>query len=234
LFLVNGNGVPAVAPFVRLPAVYEDTQAPSAPGGLTASASSISSIALAWSAATDNVGVDHYNLYRSTVSGFTPSPANKIGQTTGTTYTDVGLASGTYYSLVIAQDLAGNVGAATNEAGASVSGDVTAPSVSITAPASGATVSASVNVTADASDNVGVAGVQFLLDGIPLGAEDSIAPYTISWATTSTTNGAHTLTARARDAAGNTTTSSPTSVTVNNSTGLVGAWGFEEGAGTTT
>src|SRR5262249_4587153 len=84
------------------------------------------------------------------------------------------------------------------------------------------------------SDNVGVAGVQFLLDGIPLGAEDSIAPYTISWATTSTTNGAHTLTARARDAAGNTTTSSPTSVTVNNSTGLVGAWGFEEGAGTTT
>ena len=45
-------------------------------------------------------------------------------------------------------------------------------------------------------------------------------------------NGTHTLTAVARDAAGNTTTSSPVSVTVNNPavdpTGLVGAWGFEE------
>ena len=49
-------------------------------------------------------------------------------------------------------------------------------------------------------------------------------------------NGTHTLTA-ARDAAGNTTTSSPVTVTVNNPavdpTGLVGAWGFEETAGTT-
>ena len=42
--------------------------------------------------------------------------------------------------------------------------DTTPPSVSLTAPAL-ATVSGSVTVSANASDNVGVVGVQFLLDG---------------------------------------------------------------------
>ena len=40
-----------------------------------------------------------------------------------------------------------------------------------------------------------------------LGAEDTIAPYSVSWNTTTAANGSHTLTAVARDAAGNTTTS---------------------------
>ena len=60
-----------------------------------------------------------------------------------------------------------------------------------------------VNVTADASDNVGVAGVQFFVDGVATGAEDTTAPYGLSWDTRTVANGAHTLTARARDAAGN-------------------------------
>ena len=64
-----------------------------------------------------------------------------------------------------------------------------------------------VNVsTANATDNVGVAGVQFLLDGTPLGAEDTTAPYAVTWDTTTATNGPHTLTCPARDAAGNTAT----------------------------
>ena len=41
----------------------------------------------------------------------------------------------------------------------------------MTAPAAGATVSGTVSVSATASDNVGVVGVQFLLDGANLGAE---------------------------------------------------------------
>jgi YD repeat-containing protein len=67
-----------------------------------------------------------------------------------------------------------------------------------------------VTLTATASDNVGVAGVQFLVDGTPLAAEDTAAPYSASWNTTTATNGTHTLTALARDAAGNTTTSTVT------------------------
>jgi hypothetical protein len=62
-----------------------------------------------------------------------------------------------------------------------------------------------------------VAGVQFKLDGANLQAEDTSSPYSIIWDTTTTTNGSHTLTALARDAAGNTTTSSSVSVTVSNS-----------------
>src|SRR5206468_659852 len=76
--------------------------------------------------------------------------------------------------------------------------------------------SGTVTVSASASDNIGVAGVQFLVDGANLGAEDTASPYSVSWNTTTVGNGSHTLTAVARDAAGNRTTSSPVSVTVSN------------------
>jgi hypothetical protein len=96
--------------------------------------------------------------------------------------------------------------------------DSTPPAVSVTAPAGGTTVSGTVNIAANASDNVGVTGVQFKLNGNNLGAEDTSAPYSISWDTTTVANGAYTLTAVARDAAGNATTSAAVSVTVNNQT----------------
>jgi hypothetical protein len=73
-----------------------------------------------------------------------------------------------------------------------------------------------VTVSATATDNVGVAGVQFKLDGANVGAEDTSSPYSISWNTSGTTNGTHTLTAVARDAAGNSKTSTAITVTVNN------------------
>jgi hypothetical protein len=94
--------------------------------------------------------------------------------------------------------------------------DTTPPTVSITSPASGATVSGTISVTATASDDRGVAGVQFQLDGVNGGAEDAAAPYSISWDTTTASNGSHTLTAIARDAAGNRTTSALVTVTVSN------------------
>ncbi len=94
--------------------------------------------------------------------------------------------------------------------------DTTPPTVSISSPANGSTVSATITVSATASDNVGVVGLQFKLDGVNLGAEDTASPYSTSWNTTSASNGSHTLTAVARDAAGNRTTSSPVTVTVNN------------------
>ena len=51
--------------------------------------------------------------------------------------------------------------------------DTTPPTVAVTAPAGGTTVSGTVTVTAAANDNLAVAGVQFKLDGNPLGAEDT-------------------------------------------------------------
>src|SRR5262249_23497568 len=70
--------------------------------------------------------------------------------------------------------------------------------------------------SATASDNVGVASVQFLLDNAPLGAPDTSAPYSTIWDTTATTNGSHTLSAQAKDAANNPGTAPSVSVTVAN------------------
>jgi len=90
-------------------------------------------------------------------------------------------------------------------------------------------------VTATAADNVAVAGVQFLLDGAALGAEQTTGPYAYAWNTSGTSNGGHTLSARARDAAGNSTTATNVPVTVSNSgaAGLVAAYAFSEATGTT-
>lgn len=93
--------------------------------------------------------------------------------------------------------------------------DTTAPTVSITAPANGATVSGTVSFTANASDNIGVAGVTFYVNGAALWPEDTTAPYSVPWITTNHTNGStKTLTAVARDAANNSTTTSGRSVTI--------------------
>ncbi|MFH0351914.1 MAG: Ig-like domain-containing protein [Chromatiales bacterium] len=105
--------------------------------------------------------------------------------------------------------------------GGTAAPDTTPPTVSITTPASGATVSGTaVTVSATASDNVGVAGVQFKLGSANLGAEDTTSPYSVTWNSTTATNGSYTLTAVARDAAGNVATSAGVTVTVNNASSL--------------
>ena len=60
--------------------------------------------------------------------------------------------------------------------------------MSITAPAAGATVSGTATVSADAADNVGVAGVQFAVDGVNLGTEITAPPYTVPWMTQGSTD----------------------------------------------
>ena len=94
--------------------------------------------------------------------------------------------------------------------------DVVAPTVAITSPVANATLSGTATVAVTASDNVGVAGVQFRLDSNPLGAEDTASPYSVVFNTALVANGTHTLTAVARDAAGNITTSAPVTFTVAN------------------
>ena len=95
--------------------------------------------------------------------------------------------------------------------------DTTAPTVSITAPAGGAYLRGNVTVSATASDNIGVARVEFFKDSDPAPfATDTISPYSVIWDTTVASNGGHTLTAKAHDAAGNIGTSSAVPVTVDN------------------
>ena len=94
----------------------------------------------------------------------------------------------------------------------------TPPSVSLISPTSGFTIGGSVSLEATASSNTGVTGVQFLLDGVPLGGEVTSSPYRMVWDTALTTDGPHTLTATARDATGNQTTSSGAIITIANAT----------------
>ena len=89
-----------------------DTTAPSAPAALTATdkpADSGGSIDLSWTAATDNVAVTGYRVYRGTAPGVYGAPT-ALGNVTS--YTDATAATGTrYYYAVSAVDAAGNEGA---------------------------------------------------------------------------------------------------------------------------
>ena len=137
--------------------------------------------------------------------------------------------NGTYTLTAIARDAAGNTATSAGVI-VTVNNDTQIPTVSITAPAAG-NVSGTINVTANASDNVGVVGVQFLLNGSNLGTEDIAAPYSVSWNSLTVPNGTYTLTAKARDAAGNLSNSSAVTVSVLN-INLVAAFGFNENTGT--
>jgi hypothetical protein len=95
--------------------------------------------------------------------------------------------------------------------------DAIQPTVSITTPAPASNVSGKLLINATASDNVGVASVQFKVNGALIYPEDYSFPYSITWDSRTVVNGSHSITAVARDAAGNTITSAPVTVTVNNS-----------------
>ena len=130
-------------------------------------------------------------------------------------------AAGPHTLTAQARDAAGNITTSAavtvivSNAGGQPS-DTTAPTVAVSAPADGSTVSGKITITANSLDNIAVASVQFMLDGANLGNADTAAPYSVSWDTTSAGNGTHTLTARARDASGNMTTSAAVSVHVFN------------------
>lgn len=174
---------------------------------------------LTWTASPDSVV--GYHVYRAaTAAG--PFTRLTTSPVTGTSYPTSDNSvymvkavklqsspSGTYYNSSQGITVPGSGGGP---------GDTTQPTVSITAPSANAAVSGTVSVTATASDDVGVVGVQFQLDGANLGSEDTTAPYSATWNSTASANGAHNVTAVARDAAGNQRVSAAVAVTVANST----------------
>jgi hypothetical protein len=99
------------------------------------------------------------------------------------------------------------------------------PAVTMISPTAGTIASLS-TVSASVSDNVGIASVQFLLDGAPLGSQLTSPPYSMVWNTTTATNGSHNLTARAQNTAGQTGVSTGVTVNIDNSgnPAVVGSW----------
>jgi subtilisin family serine protease len=84
------------------------------------------------------------------------------------------------------------------------SGDIVAPMTSITTPPNGATVArrSLVAIQATASDNVGVARVEFYVEGT-LKCSDSAAPYTCSWKVPASPGKSYALQSIAYDPTGN-------------------------------
>jgi len=93
-----------------------DTTPPAKVTGVSVITVSDSELKIDWTANTE-ADLDHYNVYRSTTSGFTLSSDNLIAQPTTNSYSDTGLAAETtYYYRVSAVDKAGNEGTASDEA----------------------------------------------------------------------------------------------------------------------
>jgi hypothetical protein len=85
----------------------------------------------------------------------------------------------------------------------------------VTASESGG--SGTITLSASASDNVGVSKVEFYVDGVLKGT-DTASPYTMTLNSTTLANGSHALTAKAYDAAGNSTVSAAVNFSINNAT----------------
>lgn len=80
--------------------------------------------------------------------------------------------------------------------------DTSPPVVSISSPTTAASISGSVAINANASDDAGVTRVEFSVDG-SLIATDTSAPYSTTWNAEASLLGLHSITAKAFDAAGN-------------------------------
>lgn len=169
--------------------------------------------------ATDDVGVSSVAFYvgATLLATDTTQPFSAVWNTAT-------VANGSHTLTAVARDAAGNL--RTSEAvivtvdnAVTTGPDTTAPRVSISAPLDAQVVSGNaVSVTAAATDDVGIASVQFRIDGVTVGAALTAAPFTYAWNSTSVSNGSHSIVAVARDAAGNEGASAPIVVSVNNST----------------
>ena len=212
----DGNSTTSAAVSVKVDNTTKDTTAPTVTLTSPAGGAKVSGTVAVTATASDNVSVARVQFQLDNANVGAADAASPYVFSWDSTKT----ANGAHTLRAIATDSAGN---STTSASVSVTvdnttKDTTPPAVSITAPANGAKVSGVVGVAANATDNVSVASVQFLLDGVNAGPADLAGPYGYSWDTSKSTNGAHTLKAVATDGAGNSTTSASVTVTVNNTT----------------
>ena len=167
-----------------------DTEDPTAPQNLTATAVSPSQIDLAWEASADNVAVTSYEIYRDDVLLTTIGPA--------TSYSDSVIAPATHKYEVRALDAAGNVSAFSNSDTATVTPPDTEPPLPPGNLTAVQTSTDHVDLTWDAAtDNVGVTEYRVYRDGellATLGATTSHTDTTVA-------PGPHSYEVKAADAA---------------------------------
>ena len=117
-------------------------------------------------------------------------------------------------------------------------GGTRAPVVTVTSPEANTTVSAVTALGATVASSAPITGVQFYVDGLPVGARLTAPPYLLYWDSRTSADGAHSVTASATDSFSLTGTSAPVPITVDNSHPpnaiSIDALVFSDGAGTMT
>jgi chitodextrinase len=193
-----------------------------------ASSTTASSVSLAWTASTDNVGVTGYQILRA--PGASGGTFAQVGTSTTPSFTNTGLtASTTYRFQVRAVDAAGNTSAVSNTVTAATQaggGDTQAPTTPSNLASTG-TTSSSVSLSwTGSTDNVGVTGYQILR--APGASGGTFAQVGTSTTTSFTNTGLTASTTyrfqvRAVDAAGNTSAVSNTVTVATQAGGGTGA-----------
>jgi PQQ-dependent dehydrogenase (s-GDH family) len=185
-----------VIPGNRLTTTAPDTQAPTAPTNLAASAITSISFTLSWTAATDNIGVTGYDVYQNGI---------KINLTniTGTSYNVIGLLPGiTYAYYVKAKDAAGNQSVNSSTLNVTTNlPDIIPPSAPTNLQSSIITQTGFTLKWTAATDDVAVTGYDVYKDGIKINASlVTTTAYNVTGLTTATT---YSMTVKAKDAAAN-------------------------------
>ncbi|HEX3761685.1 MAG TPA: glycoside hydrolase family 9 protein [Kofleriaceae bacterium] len=176
-----------------------DTQAPTAPTSLAVTGHTSTTIGLAWTAATDNVGVTAYRILEGTT---------QVGTSATTSFTVTGLAAASTHSYtVVAVDAVGNV----SPASAAVTATTDPPTPDLQPPSAPSALRATAQTASSislawtaATDNVAVTGYQ-ILEGTTQVGTSATTSFTVTGLAASST---HTYTVIALDAAGNRSTAS--------------------------
>jgi glutamine amidotransferase PdxT len=183
----------------------QDTQAPTVSIAAPLAGSTVSGLVPVDVSAADNLGVSRVEL-RVNGQSITTDTASPYGFSWDSSSLPNGSASLVAYAFDAAGNQAASSAVLVNVANAS--SDTEAPTVSIRSPAAGASLTGSVSISSSAADNAGAAGLTqtLLIDGKAV-ATASGGSLSYSWNTRKASVGAHTITVTARDAAGNSSSS---------------------------
>ena len=168
-----------------------DTELPTAPTGLTASNTTMTSTDLSWTASTDNVGVTGYDVYEGVAV---------IGSTATTSFNVTGLAPATNYSFtVVAKDAAGNESAASAPLGVTTLNDTESPTAPTSLVASNTTSTTTDLSWTASTDNVGVTGYD-VYEGVAVIGSTATTSFNVTGLDPETN---YSFSVVAKDAAGN-------------------------------
>ena len=208
----NDSAVATSAAFTTQAAA--DTASPVLTGAITIGTVTTNSIAISFTAATDNVGVTGYDVSKDAGTSWTAiAPA--------TSYTFAGLTAGTSYALrVRAKDAAGNLSNVLSISQSTAAGADTMPPTMNGVLTVGTITTSSATVSwLPGSDNLGVTSYEVSSNGIAwTDTYSTVTSYTFVGLAAGTI---YTLQVRAKDAAGN--VSAPLSVNVTTTAAAAGA-----------